>query len=431
MIDGQTTSHTTEEDQTEVNDLEINKAKTEEPEPEEEHEQEPKPEQPGSFLMLRQSVEDAYYLHNYSITTGQNIPEEISTAILEFKHIFDRHEEPSITTEAEVKFSTAYRKLAALMLPVTVESLRDTEDSQVDSNRPFFKRLQFSKVKQITLLLPLLAIFLILLILGSEIIQSIFISGLQDISAKEKQFEEVALELKEIEKQLTPLSEIEEFTMPEKLSETKNKGLKFEELEVQQSAILSQKSQLTKQLQDKQTQLNDKLEELGNDIVARLKSLKAIWDNLLIYPLFFKRDQHQDEWVGDLELTILIKTKFAIITEVLNRLLPILYGALGATAYFLRMLIPHIRNRTFNKKHSGSISVRICLGMLSGIAIQWFFSNDQQQAQIFERALSTSALAFLAGYSVDLLFNIMDRFLVGFKTPENPSSNSQRCREET
>ena len=113
-----------------------------------------------------------------------------------------------------------------------------------------------------------------------------------------------------------------------------------------------------------------------------------------------------------------------MVTEVLNRLLPILYGALGSTAYFLRILIPHIRNRTFNKKHAGSLSVRICLGMLSGFAIQWFLINDQQQTQIFERSLSTSALAFLAGYSVDLLFDIMDRFIIGLKgrSSSNPRS---------
>ena len=54
---------------------------------------------------------------------------------------------------------------------------------------------------------------------------------------------------------------------------------------------------------------------------------------------------------------------YSIDNEVLNRLLPILYGALGATAYLLRTLIPHIRNRTFNRKLSDSITVRICLGM--------------------------------------------------------------------
>jgi hypothetical protein len=100
---------------------------------------------------------------------------------------------------------------------------------------------------------------------------------------------------------------------------------------------------------------------------------------------------------------------------------------LGATAYLLRVLIPHITLRTFNRKQAGSISVRICLGMLSGVAIQWFFGG-QQQAQIFERSLSTSALAFLAGYSVDLLFNIMDRFVQGFKIPKSPEKSEPEPR---
>lgn len=378
------------------------------------------PHSPG---MLRQAVEDAYYVHNYSITTGKNIPLDVSTVIIECQRLLERHQEGEITTEMEVKFSDAYRKLAALMLPVTVESLRDTEDVQSDPYRPFLKKLRFSRVKQISILLPVLAITFILLILGSEIVQSIFLSGLQDIAAKEAQMEQLSAELDEVANQLVPLANIEKQMT---LQITKSRGLASEKLPPQQMEVLDQKDQLVAQLEDKKNRLSDRILELENDILAQLKNLKAIWDKLPIHPSFFREKEQQEEWLFDPNQTILIKTEFSIITQVLNRLLPILYGALGSTAYFLRVLIPHIRDRTFTRKHSGSISVRICLGMLSGIAIQWFFVSPTQ----LERTLSTSALAFLAGYSVDLLFSMMDRFMMGFKSLERSSSGSLKSQQE-
>jgi hypothetical protein len=59
--------------------------------------------------------------------------------------------------------------------------------------------------------------------------------------------------------------------------------------------------------------------------------------------------------------------------------------------------------------------------MLCGAAIQWFFT-DKSQLQIFERSISSSALAFLAGYSVDLLFSIMDGLIQWAKTLKHPRS---------
>ncbi len=385
----------------------------------------PKELPPAAFLMLRQSVEDAYYLHNYSITTGkEGVPEEVSTAIVKFKRCFDQGKETEITTTEEVEFSAAYRKLAALMLPVTVGSLRDTEDVQYDPSRPFFERLRLSKARQVIFVLPLFAIFLIFFIIYCEIIQSIFLASLQDIATKETQIEQLDTQVLERQQQLDSLKQLEQRT---KL-QSKGGIPGFESSEPEGTEDLTTQSQLETQVQEQRTQLmalEDHSRTLRTDTDARLKSLKSIWDNIPLLLSLAGDDEDQEDWVLDADIVVLVRMKFELLTEVLNRILPILYGALGTTAYFLRMLIPLIRNRTFSQKRAGTISVRICLGMLSGIAIQWFLIGDQEQAQLFERSLSTSALAFLAGYSVDLLFNIMDRLIASFKSPGTSQSTSK------
>src|SRR4030042_2676341 len=104
-----------------------------------------KPQKPFSAYWLQKAVEDAYYLHSYSITTGKKIPDKVSQAIIDLKHLYDQGAEKTIDAAMETRFRSAYRELAATMFPVTVESLRDTEDIQFDARRPFISRVQLSK----------------------------------------------------------------------------------------------------------------------------------------------------------------------------------------------------------------------------------------------------------------------------------------------
>jgi len=404
MMDEHNTSYTSQDDQLEAEaNQESEAAKREK-------------EQPFFSPILKKTVEDAYYLLNYSITAGKDIPEDISEDIIEIKRVFDRGKGDTITTEMEIRFNTAYRKLALLMSPVTVESLRDTEDVQPGPNRPFFSGFRLSKARQVMVLLPLTAICLILLILACEISHLLLTSGLRDFNEKEVEMVKIEAEIQEVQQQLLTFTRVEQ----QLTSARSRKAIGDEERDSQPSDLLAQENQLETQkaqLEDKIIQLEDRLTELDFEI-------KAIWENLatLFRFTYILPDP------GDLnEPGELIKRKFRFkstvqtITEVLNRLLPILYGALGATAFLLRTLIPYIRKRTFNKKLADSISVRICLGMLCGAAIQWFFT-DESQLRIFERSISSSALAFLAGYSVDLLFSVMDGLIQWVKTLKQPRS---------
>jgi hypothetical protein len=65
------------------------------------------------------------------------------------------------------------------------------------------------------------------------------------------------------------------------------------------------------------------------------------------------------------------------------------------------------------------------LGAVSGLAIGWFCKPSSADVNGLG-LISPFALAFVAGYSVDLLFTAMDRIVSAFsgpgpKTPETPS----------
>ncbi|WP_310601031.1 hypothetical protein [Desulfobulbus sp.] len=100
-------------------------------------------------------------------------------------------------------------------------------------------------------------------------------------------------------------------------------------------------------------------------------------------------------------------------------LLPLVYGFLGACVYILRNLSSKIKAYAFINASIINFHIRLCLGTLGGIAIVWFVSPEKGADPIL--SLSPLALAFLAGYSVELLFTVMDTVINAF-TGDNASS---------
>jgi hypothetical protein len=106
-------------------------------------------------------------------------------------------------------------------------------------------------------------------------------------------------------------------------------------------------------------------------------------------------------------------------------ILPLLYGLLGAAAYVLRTLTTEIRNLTYEIESNIGYRLRIQLGAVSGLAIGWF-SDAGLTFSASTLSLSPLALAFLAGYSVEVLFSLMDRMIYTFSSDESTTKNLKK-----
>jgi len=100
-------------------------------------------------------------------------------------------------------------------------------------------------------------------------------------------------------------------------------------------------------------------------------------------------------------------------------LLPLLYGALGAMVFVVRTLSMQARDRLFRKEGLVSLVLRVFLGMISGLAIGWFWTHDSSEAATNGGPMSLStlspfALAFVAGYGVELFFALLDKIVSTF-----------------
>jgi hypothetical protein len=114
-----------------------------------------------------------------------------------------------------------------------------------------------------------------------------------------------------------------------------------------------------------------------------------------------------------------IRTVAGQVVDVLQKwVLPLLYGALGAMVFVVRTLSVQARERLFRKEAVVSLVLRVFLGMISGLAIGWFWSNDPQGATnggpLSVTTLSPFALAFVAGYGVELFFALLDKIVSTF-----------------
>jgi hypothetical protein len=114
--------------------------------------------------------------------------------------------------------------------------------------------------------------------------------------------------------------------------------------------------------------------------------------------------------------------------QVINMyILPLLYGLLGACAYVLRELSEEIQRMTFSTEDVINYNLRIQLGALSGLVVGWFLipGGGQDMEQAFSvYNLGPFALAFIAGYSIELLFSAMDRFIGAFSNANIRNQNN-------
>ena len=107
-------------------------------------------------------------------------------------------------------------------------------------------------------------------------------------------------------------------------------------------------------------------------------------------------------------------------------ILPMLYGLLGGFAYVLRNLWEETRKMVYSKESNVKFALRIHLGALAGLVVGLFWGDMQTKQLNFTENLSPLALAFIAGYSVEFLFKIIDKIISSIdKVNENETPQTK------
>ena len=97
-----------------------------------------------------------------------------------------------------------------------------------------------------------------------------------------------------------------------------------------------------------------------------------------------------------------------ILNNLYNAIVPMLFGAIGACTYVLRLISDQIRESSFSATSPVRHSVRVLLGALSGFAVGL-------GGIVTSAGLPAAALAFVSGYAVEPVFATMDGIAEKFR----------------
>ena len=324
-----------------------------------------------NFERFGDALEGAELLLDFAARNGlQNEKfkeEEFSSAALRIAGTREKYKKNSLTPEDQSKLYEIYWQLAQLMRPVSVDSIRDSSPSLGEKKRRYLffgpnDWMSFADLAVRRWRRNAVAVLIVLLV-----VQIYWVTGAALIHSL--QLMDVGNEASNT----TPAPTPSQITAEQKKIITDVRRSTLDELLASWWHYFPLPSRV-KELPQK----------TGNDEFALTK-----WASSLM--------ERCSQGVNVLQVYIL----------------PLLYGLLGAHAYVLRELIRENREHIYHRESETAYRMRIILGLLAGLAIGWFLRPDPTSAGIVAK-LGPFALSFLAGYSVEVLFSAMDRFVAAF-----------------
>jgi hypothetical protein len=100
---------------------------------------------------------------------------------------------------------------------------------------------------------------------------------------------------------------------------------------------------------------------------------------------------------------------------------PMLAGALGASVFLMRTIFVSLGGLALTMRTFSVAYLRIAIGSIAGIVIGWLVT-DEVAGSI---SLAPLALAFVAGYAVEIIYAILDRVVAVFTRPDTEGTKAR------
>lgn len=147
--------------------------------------------------------------------------------------------------------------------------------------------------------------------------------------------------------------------------------------------------------------------------------LLTTWNRVWLLGTSLSSDPERADSEGVALSTQLIAAE-SVLKMLQSYILPLIYGLLGAFIFVLRSLLNQVRTLTFTASREVGYRLRLTLGCLAGMITGWLMKPEMG-----EMALSPMAMAFLAGYSIEVLFTLLDRLIDQIRQNQ-PASTAKR-----
>ena len=368
----------------------------------------------SDYNMMRESIDHARHLLKYAAEAGKTINEETQQLIVDFSQKV--HSGDKWDSKEESKFLSEVCKVSQELKPVTYETLKSSRGRSAKFYVCFF---------------GLLTSVILILLVYAQFVWVVLGNVTNTIEVRMKELNIATIDLKNLEQQN------EAFMIKlQKLESERNANPK------EKDQIKNQISSLEDNIQTNNNNIN-KITNSRNEIESQLEASARILIGYLPFKSWLMTTRPPDPGWFDSEKEKIIKiqaitnwekkqqTEYSFRNKALHSwakqilqggssyILPMIYGLLGACAFVLRLISKQVRELSFSKSTAlVQYMLRIILGALAGISIGWFLKPDPSGTNTLA-TISPLALAFVAGYSVELVFTAMDKIITAF-TGKNP-----------
>ena len=314
-----------------------------------------------------------------------------------------------ITVEDEIAFWDAYKELAKELAPVTVDSIISTEGNVEAPGGRGARILAYlhppSLARRTTRLYRLFAIIALLLLIFMQVVWVAGVTITQDVVS----FENVASTLRKERAELEQAARYGIALQGTELSNVPAFGFPLVD-------VLEVRTGADPQLREISINITE-AETRAEASYTSLRNWNRRWQGLMFFLTSPFDDSEYNRLDRDAKNRLELSTATMFLEALSKYVLPLLFGFLGATAYVLRRLEQELKSFTFSSKSPTGYSLRLALGPLAGIAVGLLVvaGSDMTSGEVVEilsiSTLGPLALAFVAGYGVELIFAFMDRFI--------------------
>jgi hypothetical protein len=362
------------------------------------------------------SVREAELLLNYIAEQGLPVADDVVTAIVNAKHSLPLGK---WTQEIEIAFWKAFNSASRSVSPATVASIRATANPPEKS--PLYKVFSFvfrnlcnvSAAKWYATQYGILTGLIMAILLIVQIYFSIGTTMINNIDGFNRTLITMQTELMRKSQESGQKINSGAASIQVQIDDI------IERLKV--NLILLEKWNIILPLLDRDYAQQKSTETVQEKMKQeRSKDLRTSQTRESSKPTVEKLKQ---EYSKNLKSTEAAKL---LLQQIQLYLLPLFYGLLGACAFVLRTLSTRIKSVTYTDASNINYWLRIILGALSGLAFGWF--AQPEKISTFA-SITPFALAFAAGYSVELLFVALDSVISGF-IGKSPKDVQQRQKPE-
>jgi hypothetical protein len=354
---------------------------------------------------LEPLVRDAESLLEYAAANAKEIDDEIRNPLLTVAESVARGT-PDLGNEQA--FFRAYEALTTKTSPVTAETLVASRTVLPDWGRLFSMAGFWETCREVTIGRFLDAFVFILILVTTCIALNYYSLGSKSLD----RYRDLSVNWT---KTIAELNKDKEILMLSQEAASRNEAKTSASTQDAQGLDLARKGLL-----DAQRQVDE--EETTVSRIAKETDFLADWlldwsrkpcrywiTKWALCPMSNKADTAGKDTASFIKVEA-ARTDVLRLSEVV---LPLLLGWLGAHAFVLRKMASDINGRSFDKSSSLHHIVRVSLGALAGVASTWLLTPELVGGDQLKH-LPPWALAFIAGYGIELVFAFMDRIIAAF-----------------